>query len=89
VAVPPNIRALQASLISRLKIMAQLDIAERRLPQDGRINLQLDGEPIDVRVATIPSVNGESVSLRLLTRQKIRHEHDGARRARSRVIADC
>jgi general secretion pathway protein E len=70
VTVPPNIRALQASLISRLKIMAQLDIAERRLPQDGRINLQLDGEPIDVRVATIPSVNGESVSLRLLTRQK-------------------
>lgn len=70
VTVPPNIRALQASLISRLKIMAALDIAERRLPQDGRINLQLDGEPIDVRVATIPSVNGESVSLRLLTRQQ-------------------
>ncbi len=67
VTVPPNIRALQASLISRLKIMAQLDIAERRLPQDGRINLELDGEPIDVRVATIPSVHGESVSLRLLT----------------------
>lgn len=69
VAVPPDIRALQASLISRLKIMAQLDIAERRLPQDGRINLELDGAPVDVRVATIPSVNGESVSLRLLTRQ--------------------
>jgi general secretion pathway protein E/type IV pilus assembly protein PilB len=49
--------------------MAQLDIAERRLPQDGRINLELDGSPVDVRVATIPSVNGESVSLRLLTRQ--------------------
>jgi general secretion pathway protein E/type IV pilus assembly protein PilB len=61
---------LQASLISRLKIMANLDIAERRLPQDGRINLELDGEPIDVRVATIPSVNGESVALRLLTRKK-------------------
>lgn len=69
VTVPPDIRALQASLVSRLKIMAQLDIAERRLPQDGRINLELDGNPIDVRVATIPSVNGESVSLRLLTRQ--------------------
>lgn len=67
VTVPPDIRALQASLISRLKIMAQLDIAERRLPQDGRINLELDGEPIDVRVATIPSVHGESVSLRLLS----------------------
>lgn len=70
VPVPPNMRLLQASLISRLKIMAHLDIAERRLPQDGRINLELDGNPIDVRVATIPSVNGESVSLRLLTRQK-------------------
>ncbi len=69
VTVPPDIRALQASLISRLKIMAQLDIAERRLPQDGRINLELDGNPVDVRVATIPSVNGESVSLRLLTRE--------------------
>lgn len=70
VPVPPNMRLLQASLISRLKIMAHLDIAERRLPQDGRINLELDGEPIDVRVATIPSVNGESVALRLLTRKK-------------------
>jgi general secretion pathway protein E len=50
--------------------MAHLDIAERRMPQDGRINLELDGEPIDVRVATIPSVNGESVALRLLTRKK-------------------
>ncbi|MBX7211118.1 MAG: GspE/PulE family protein [Verrucomicrobiaceae bacterium] len=70
VPVPPNMRLLQSSLVSRLKIMAHLDIAERRLPQDGRINLELDGEPIDVRVATIPSVNGESVALRLLTRQK-------------------
>ncbi|MGK0187591.1 MAG: general secretion pathway protein E [Verrucomicrobiales bacterium] len=70
IAVPPNVRLLQASLISRLKIMANLDIAERRLPQDGRINLQLDGQRIDVRVATIPSVNGESVSLRLLSRER-------------------
>ncbi|MBB5040088.1 GspE/PulE family protein [Prosthecobacter dejongeii] len=70
VPVPPNMRVLQNSLISRLKIMAHLDIAERRMPQDGRINLELDGEPIDVRVATIPSVNGESVALRLLTRKK-------------------
>lgn len=70
IAVPPNMRLLQASLISRLKIMANLDIAERRLPQDGRINLELDGQRIDVRVATIPSVNGESVSLRLLSREQ-------------------
>ena len=77
VPVPPNMRLLQASLISRLKIMAHLDIAERRLPQDGRINLELDGNPIDVRVATIPSVNGESVSLRLLSRQKFDMEKLG------------
>ncbi len=70
--------------------MAHLDIAERRLPQDGRINLELDGEPIDVRVATIPSVNGESVSLRLLSRQKFDMSKARARRrdaeARSRKL---
>jgi general secretion pathway protein E len=70
VPVPAKIKLLQASVISRLKIMAHLDIAERRLPQDGRINLELEGKPIDVRVATIPSVTGESVSLRLLGQQK-------------------
>jgi general secretion pathway protein E/type IV pilus assembly protein PilB len=71
VAVPPNVRLLQNSLISRLKIMAHLDIAERRLPQDGRINLELCGQRYDVRIATIPSVNGESVSLRLLGRERL------------------
>jgi type II secretory ATPase GspE/PulE/Tfp pilus assembly ATPase PilB-like protein len=70
-AVPENIKSLQASVIARLKIMARLDIAEKRLPQDGRINLELDGTPIDVRVATIPSVEGESVSLRLLAQQQV------------------
>ncbi|MDG2124304.1 MAG: GspE/PulE family protein [Verrucomicrobiales bacterium] len=69
IRVPADMRLLQASLVSRLKIMAHLDIAERRLPQDGRINLELDGQRIDVRVATIPSVNGESVSLRILSRE--------------------
>lgn len=64
--VPPRIRLLQDSVISRLKIMASLDIAERRLPQDGRIALEHKGRPIDVRVATIPSVHGENISLRLL-----------------------
>jgi len=68
VAVPPQLRLLQSSILSRLKVMAQMDIAERRLPQDGRINLQSGGESIDVRVSTIPTVNGESISLRLLTR---------------------
>jgi len=77
VPVPPNIKVLQASVISRLKIMAHLDIAERRLPQDGRINLELDGQPIDVRVATIPSVAGESVSLRLLGQERFTFDRLG------------
>jgi general secretion pathway protein E/type IV pilus assembly protein PilB len=71
VAVPQDVRLLQNSLVSRLKIMAHLDIAERRLPQDGRINLELNGQRVDVRIATIPSVNGESVSLRLLGRERL------------------
>ncbi len=70
VPVPDNIKALQNMVIARLKIMSRLDIAERRLPQDGRISLELDGNQIDVRVATIPSVLGETVSLRLLNQQK-------------------
>jgi general secretion pathway protein E len=77
VPVPPNIKVLQASVISRLKIMAHLDIAERRLPQDGRINLELDAQAIDVRVATIPSVAGESVSLRLLGQERFTFDRLG------------
>ena len=68
VAVPPQLRLLQSAIISRLKVMAHMDIAERRLPQDGRINLQAKEQNIDVRVSTIPTVNGESISLRLLSR---------------------
>ncbi len=70
IAVPENIKALQSSVIARLKIMSRLDIAERRVPQDGRINLQFEGRTIDVRVATVPTVEGESVSLRLLNQEK-------------------
>jgi len=77
VTVPENIKALQSSVIARLKIMSRLDIAERRLPQDGRINLQFEGQTIDVRVATVPTVEGESVSLRLLNQQKFNLEKLG------------
>src|SRR3954468_15268356 len=70
VAVPPQLRLLQSAIISRLKVMAHMDIAERRLPQDGRINLQAKSQNIDVRVSTIPTVNGESISLRLLSRDQ-------------------
>ncbi len=70
VAVPPQLRLLQSAIISRLKVMAHMDIAERRLPQDGRINLESADQKIDVRVSTIPTVNGESISLRLLSRDQ-------------------
>src|SRR6201982_2547091 len=70
VAVPPQLRLLQSAIISRLKVMAHMDIAERRLPQDGRINLETHDQKIDVRVSTIPTVNGESISLRLLSRSE-------------------
>ena len=63
--VQPN-RALHAALISRLKIMADLDIAEKRLPQDGRISLRIGTRSVDVRVSTLPSAYGERAVLRLL-----------------------
>jgi general secretion pathway protein E len=59
-------RALHAALVSRIKIMAALDIAEKRLPQDGRITLRVGGKPVDVRVSTLPTGHGERVVLRLL-----------------------
>ena len=62
-------RALHGAIVSRIKIMAQLDIAEKRLPQDGRITLRIAGKPIDVRVSTIPTGHGERVVLRLLDKQ--------------------
>ena len=62
-------RGLHAALISRIKIMAQLDIAEKRLPQDGRITLRVGGRPIDVRVSTLPTGHGERAVLRLLDKQ--------------------
>ncbi len=62
-------RTLAPLLISRIKVMAHLDIAEKRLPQDGRISLKVAGRPVDVRVSTIPSGHGERVVLRLLDKQ--------------------
>jgi len=70
VPVPDDIRKLQASVIARLKLMAGLDIAEKRKPQDGRIALRAGGEPIDTRVATIPGIEGESIALRLLGQER-------------------
>lgn len=66
--MPPQLKRFQSSVISRIKVMANMDIAEKRLPQDGRISVRIRGEEIDVRVSTMPTVYGESVSLRLLMR---------------------
>ncbi len=68
IPVPPQLKRFQSAIISRIKVMANMDIAEKRLPQDGRISLRVQGEEIDVRVSTMPTVYGESVSLRLLMR---------------------
>ena len=64
-------RRLQAAIVSRIKIMAKLNIAERRLPQDGRIKLRMMGREIDLRVSTLPTLYGESVVLRILDRSSI------------------
>jgi type IV pilus assembly protein PilB len=64
-------RQLVSGLISRVKIMANLDIAERRVPQDGRIGLSVDGRHVDLRVATLPVVRGESVVMRILDKDKV------------------
>jgi len=69
--VQPN-RALHAALISRLKIMADLDISEKRLPQDGRISLRIGTRAVDVRVSTLPSAHGERAVLRLLDKSESR-----------------
>ncbi len=74
--VQPN-KALHAALISRLKIMAELDIAEKRLPQDGRISLRIGGRAIDVRVSTLPSSHGERAVLRLLDKTESRFTLEG------------
>jgi type IV pilus assembly protein PilB len=67
-------KRMVSGVISRLKIMADLDIAERRIPQDGRVGLTIEGRHVDIRAVTIPSVHGESVVLRILDKESIRLE---------------
>ncbi|MEN9527034.1 MAG: hypothetical protein RLY56_985 [Pseudomonadota bacterium] len=69
-------RAVAAAVVSRIKVMSKLDIAEKRLPQDGRISLKVAGRAVDVRVSTIPSGHGERVVLRLLDKQAGRLDLD-------------
>ena len=68
--VPPP-KHIAAALSSRIKVMANLDIAERRLPQDGRISLTVQGNPVDLRVSVLPTMYGESVVLRILDRSQM------------------
>ncbi|HCS55206.1 GspE/PulE family protein [Rubinisphaera sp.] len=68
--VPPP-RHLANAIVSRIKVMSELDIAERRLPQDGRIELNVGGNPVDLRVSVLPTINGESVVMRVLDRTVI------------------
>jgi general secretion pathway protein E/type IV pilus assembly protein PilB len=70
-SVPPQMHRFQAAIISRVKILANLNIAERRLPQDGRIKFQVGGRQIDVRVSIIPMLYGEGVVMRLLDKSNV------------------
>ena len=69
--LPPEINRFQAAIISRIKIMARLNIAEKRLPQDGRIKMRVQGREIDVRVSIIPMIHGEGIVMRLLDKGRM------------------
>ncbi|MCA9254798.1 MAG: Flp pilus assembly complex ATPase component TadA, partial [Phycisphaerales bacterium] len=71
VNVPPQIRKLQAAIISRIKILSNLNIAERRIPQDGSFKIKAHGREIDLRVSIIPMIHGEGVVMRILDKQSI------------------
>jgi general secretion pathway protein E len=88
----PPVRST-AAVISRVKIMAKLNIAERRLPQDGRIPIRIQGRELDLRVSTVPTMFGESVVMRLLDKESVRFDldalgFDGSPRERLRVILE-
>jgi type II secretion system protein E len=68
-AIPPSIKRFQSAIISRIKIMADLNIAERRLPQDGKIKIKAADREYDLRVSTVPTPNGESTAIRILSRE--------------------
>ena len=69
--LPPEINRFQAAIISRIKIMSRLNIAEKRLPQDGRIKMKVQGREIDVRVSIIPMIHGEGIVMRLLDKGRM------------------
>lgn len=70
-AIPPSIKHFESSIVSRIKVMAKLDIAEKRLPQDGRIKVKVGREEFDLRISILPTPLGESVNIRILTKSNI------------------
>jgi general secretion pathway protein E/type IV pilus assembly protein PilB len=75
--VPPELNRFQAAILSRLKIMARLNIAEKRVPQDGRIKLRVQGREVDIRVSIIPMLHGEGVVMRVLDKDAMRFSLSG------------
>lgn len=75
--VPPEINRFQAAIISRLKIMAHLNIAEKRLPQDGRIKLRVHGREVDIRLSVIPMIHGEGLVMRVLDKSSMKFDLQG------------
>ena len=71
IPVPAELKPLYSAIVSRLKVMAELDISDRRFPQDGRISMKTDGEEYDLRVSVIPTKHGEALCLRILGRQSL------------------
>ncbi len=71
--VPPP-KKMQAAVVARIKIVSHMDIAERRLPQDGRFKMKVSGRAIDVRVSTIPTIYGEKVVMRILDASAVKHD---------------
>ncbi|MFK8111614.1 MAG: GspE/PulE family protein [Rubripirellula sp.] len=74
---PPEINRFQAAIVSRLKIMAKLNIAEKRLPQDGRIKLRVHGREVDIRMSVIPMIHGEGIVMRILDKSSMKFDLQG------------
>lgn len=87
--IPPQIKRFQSAIISRIKIMSDMNIAERRLPQDGKIKIKMGDEDFDLRVSTVPTPYGESISIRILNRSSafIALEHLGLEKIHLEILA--
>ena len=94
IPVPAQLKRFQPAIVSRVKILSHLNIAEKRLPQDGRIKIRLDDAEVDIRVSVIPMLHGEAVVMRLLRQNstlrgmdELGHGHSASWNVSSRVLA--